>query len=30
MGLLGLESTSVISDRIFEILKGPDDQVEFK
>jgi hypothetical protein len=30
MGLLGLESTSILSDRIFEYLAGPDHQVGFK
>lgn len=30
MGVLGLESTSIISDRIFDIISGPDNKVEFK
>jgi hypothetical protein len=30
MGLLGLESTSILSDRIFKVIVGPNDLIEFK
>jgi len=30
MGLLGLESTSSLSDRIFKMIAGPNDLVEFR